>query len=465
MSRFCPAYPKPVRGRLSRLAMFFRSRRSWIDSLSERAYRMQMGELHLPGLDLYMLNQPELVRQVLVEHPEDFPKSELLAESLRPLLGDSIFTTNGAAWRRQRAMMDPAFAHARLDVAFPRMRDAARAMQERLSRLADGAELDVEVEMTHVTADIIFRTIFSQPMEGEDAARVFRAFARYQALAPRLMLPALFGLRWLAWPWLRRRSQRAAGEIRALLRAMLEPRWVAHLAGEPAQAQDILQSFLEARDPADGRGFGFDELVDQVAMLFLAGHETSASALTWAAWLLANSPDVQERASAEAAAVLGQEEPTPTTNRRLTLIWNVFRETLRLFPPVGFFVREATQACPMRDKTVPAGASVVVAPWLIQRHRTLWRDPDVFDPDRYAADEAKESLRQAWLPFGMGQRVCLGAAFAQQEGALILATLLAGWRLEPMPGHVPEPVGRLTIRSANGVRLRLFRRASRAGQP
>ncbi|MFM7273328.1 MAG: cytochrome P450, partial [Gammaproteobacteria bacterium] len=180
-----------MRGRLSRLAMFFRSRHSWIDSLSERAYRMQMGEVHLPGLDLYMPNQPELVRQVLVEQPDDFPKSELLAESLRPLLGDSIFTTNGPAWRRQRAMMDPAFAHARLDVAFPRMRDAARAMQERLARLPDGAEIDIEVEMTHVTADIIFRTIFSQPMEGEDAVRVFRAFARYQALAPRLMLPAL----------------------------------------------------------------------------------------------------------------------------------------------------------------------------------------------------------------------------------------------------------------------------------
>lgn len=459
MSPFCPAYPKPVRGRLSRLAMFFRSRHSWIDSLSERAYRMQMGEVHLPGLDLYMLNQPELVRQVLVERADDFPKSELLAESLRPLLGDSIFTTNGAAWRRQRTMMDPAFAHARLDVAFPRMRDAARAMQERLSRLPDGAELDIEIEMTHVTADIIFRTIFSQPMEGEDAARVFRAFARYQALAPRLMLPALFGLRWLAWPWLRRASREAAAEIRELLRAMLEPRWRAQLAGEPPAAQDILQAFMEARDPADGQGFSFDELVDQVAMLFLAGHETSASALTWATWLLANSPEVQERASAEARTVLGSEEPTPTANRRLTLIWNVFRETLRLFPPVGFFVREATQTCPMRNKTVPAGASVVVAPWLIQRHRTLWRDPDAFDPDRYVVDHgSKESLRQAWLPFGMGQRVCLGAAFAQQEGALILATLLAGWRLEAVPGHVPEPVGRLTIRSANGVRLRLYRR-------
>jgi cytochrome P450 len=436
--------------------MFLRARRSWMDSLSESAYRMQMGEVHLPGVDLYMVNQPELVREVLVERPEDFPKSPLLAEALRPLLGDSIFTTNGAAWRRQRAMMDPAFAHARLDVAFPRMREAAEAMLGRLAELADGAVHDVEIEMTHVTADIIFRTIFSVPMEGEDARRVFAAFARYQALAPRLMLPALFGARWLAWPWLRRRSRRAAHEIRDLLAALIEPRWRAHRAGAPATQPDILQAFMEARDPATGEPFGFTELVDQVAMLFLAGHETSASALSWALWLVANDPAVQERLHAEARTL--PATPAPGDVRRLALTWNVFRETLRLFPPVGFFAREARASCPMRDKTVPAGASVVVAPWLIHRHRRLWRDPDVFDPDRYAEEGARESLRQAWLPFGMGQRVCLGAAFARQEGALILASLLAHYRLEPVPGHIPQPVGRLTVRSANGVRLQLHRR-------
>ena len=112
----------------------------------------------------------------------------------------------------------------------------------------------------------------------------------------------------------------------------------------------------------------------------------------------------------------------------------------------------------MRDKTVPAGASVMIAPWLIQRHRKLWQDPDVFDPDRYANERSRESLRTAYLPFGMGQRVCMGAAFAQQEGALILASVLRHYRLRPVAGHVPQPVGRLTIRSANGVRLVLERR-------
>jgi cytochrome P450 len=289
---------------------------------------------------------------------------------------------------------------------------------------------------------------------------VFAAFARYQALAPRLLLPSLFGLRWLAWPWDLWRSRRAAAEIRQLLVALVRPRFDAHRAGAPQGEADILAALLAARDPEDGTGFGFDELVDQVAMLFLAGHETSASALSWACYLVAHDGNVQERMHAEAVAQLGERQPEFTDMKQLTLTWNVFRETLRLFPPVGFMARQARSACTMRDKQVPAGATVIVSPWLIHRHREWWQEPDAFDPDRHAADASREATRHAYLPFGMGPRVCLGASFALQEAALILSSLVRRWRLEPAPGHVPRPVGRLTIRSANGVPLVLRRRSA-----
>ena len=459
MSHFCPAYPPPRQSKASRMLLFFSARRSWLDGLYERSYRMQMGEVHLPGLDLYMVNQPSLVNQVLVGQVNAFPKSELLGDALRPLLGDSIFTTNGAQWQRQRDMMAPAFAQTRTTVAFPVMRDAVAAMLQRLQQLPAGAGHDVEVEMTHVTADIIFRSIFSVPMEGPDAHQIFAAFARFQALAPRLMLPALFGVRWLVLPWDRWRSRRAATEIRGLLEKLIRPRFEAHRAGQGAGPADILASFLGATDSSTPPAqFSFNELVDQVAMLFLAGHETSASALTWALYLLAKAPDIQERMYQEVVTVLGHRVPNASDMKSMELTWNVFRETLRLFPPVGFMARESTQACPMRDKTIPAGASVVVSPWLIQRHRELWDNPDAFDPDRYANDKSRESLRNAYLPFGMGPRVCMGAAFALQEAALILSSLVREYRLESVPGHVPQPVGRLTIRSANGVELTLHRR-------
>ncbi len=420
---------------------------------------MQMGEVHLPGVDLYMVNDPAVVRRVLSEQTDQFPKSPLLAEALRPLLGDSIFTTNGAQWQRQREMMNPAFAQAKLDVAFPVMRAATEAMIERLDRAAaSGGEHDIEVEMTHVTADIIFRTIFSESLSGEDAHSVFDAFARFQALAPQLILPSLYGVRWLVWPWNVWRSRRAAAEIRRLLEKLIRPRHEAWLRGDDMGKNDILAAFMASRDSKTGEPFGFEELVDQVAMLFLAGHETSASALTWAAYLLAKAPDVQERVHDEALQVLGQRSPEQRDMKELALTRNVFRETLRLFPPVGFMARESSQTCPMRDKVVPKGASVMIAPWLIHRHRERWEDPDAFNPDRFDDDASRDSVRHSYLPFGMGPRVCLGAAFALQEATLILASLGRAFRLEAVQGHTPMPVGRLTIRSDNGVRLRIFKR-------
>jgi len=465
-SNFCPHYPAPAKRRPSALRMFFSKRRSWLDALYERSYAMKMGEVHLPGMDLYMVNEPALVRRVMVDAAlEEFPKHPMLGDALRPLLGDSIFTTNGEVWKRQRELMNPSFEQARLKLVYGRMRDAALAMAARLERVPEGAVHDVEVEMTHVAADIILRTILSESLDGGTARLIFDAFARYQELAPRLMMPSFFGLRWLRPFWQVRRSRAAAGEIRALLVDLIRPRHEAALRGDEGP-DDILSSLLRVRDPRSGEGFAFEELVDQVAMLFLAGHETSASALSWSLHLLANSPGVQERMHAEAVATLDLGSDDAGAVKDLALARNVFRETLRLFPPVGFLARQCTHAQRMRDKSVGQGSSVIVAPWLIQRHRELWARPDEFDPDRYDREDespaARDSLRRAYLPFGMGPRVCIGASFALQEAALVLGVLAQRFRFEPAPGAVPEPVGRLTIRAEHGIRLRVFQRGAAA---
>ena len=418
---------------------------------------MKMGEVHLPGLDLYMVNEPASVKRVLVDQSVDFPKSDLLGVALKPLLGDSIFTTNGEQWKRQRAMMEPAFAQARINVAFPVMLDAVEAMLERLRVLPDGAEHDIEIEMTHVTADIIFRSIFSVPLEGEDAHRVFDAFARFQSLAPRLLLPSIYGLRWLVLPWDVWRSRQAASEIRKLLEGLIRPRFDGYRAGSDVH-EDILGAFLNARDKVTNKPFAFDELVDQVAMLFLAGHETSASALTWALYLMAKSPHIQDRMHEEVLRLGPNSRSDASAMKQLEVTWNVFRETLRLFPPVGFMARQSSKTCPMRDKTLEKGASVVISPWLIHRHRDHWDQPDAFNPDRFLNDQSREPMQKAYLPFGMGPRVCMGASFALQEAALILSTVARHFQLHAVSGHVPQPVGRLTIRSANGVRLTLHKR-------
>lgn len=470
MSRFCPYYPRPVSDKTPAWRMFFSKRRSWLDGLYERSYHMKMGEVHFPGVDLYMVNEPALVREVM-DNADRFPKHEMLGEALRPLLGDSIFTTNGEVWQRQRDLMNPSFEAARVKLVFGRMRDAAQAMVERLRQVPEGAVYDLEVEMTHVAADIILRTILSKSLDSEGARLIFDAFARYQEMAPRLMLPAFFGLRWLRPWWQIRRSRRAAEDIRKLIVQLIRPRYDAYqtalASGNTEGVEtggDILATLLRVRNAETGQGFTFDELVDQVAMLFLAGHETSASALSWSLHLLANAPDVQERLYQESLDKLGAVGTDPSGLKDLELSRNVFRESLRLFPPVGFLVRASETGCPLGDKTVKPGGSVMISPWLIQRHRQFWARPDEFDPDRYTHTEdttpmtTRESLRKAYLPFGMGPRVCIGAAFALQEATLILSTLARHFRFEPVPGHRPEPVGRLTLRAENGIPLKVFAR-------
>ncbi len=417
-----------------------------------------MGEVRLPGIDLYMVNEPGLVRKILDAQASDFPKSSLLHEALLPLLGESIFTTNGTTWQRQRTMMNSAFAQARLDVAFPSMLQATDDMLSRLESLPSSAVPDMEAEMTHVTADIIFRTIFSIPIEENNARQMFQAFSRFQALAPRLMLPSLFRLNWLIWPWDRWRSVRAGKKIRAILGQMISARISSQSHQKIERPQDILQSFIDAKDEISGESFTQEALIDQVAMLFLAGHETSASALSWATYMLAHSPAIQDRMVEEIHQAAGDRKLQVSDMRSLTLTRNVFRETLRLFPPVGFFAREANHDCAMRDKAIKTHSTVVVSPWLIQRHKKLWNLPDSFNPDRFDENASRESIRKAYLPFGMGPRVCLGAAFALQEATLILASLVRNYKLLPVPDHTPYPVGRLTIRSANGVQLLLERR-------
>ncbi|MCY1546886.1 putative cytochrome P450 [compost metagenome] len=193
-------------------------------------------------------------------------------------------------------------------------------------------------------------------------------------------------------------------------------------------------------------------------MLFLAGHETSASALTWALYLISQCPHLQDKMLAEIQEAVGERDFELSDIKSMPAVGNVFRETLRLYPPVGFFVREAAQSQCIRDKSVKEGSPILISPWLLHRHRTLWERPDEFDPDRFDTQAGKESSKCAYIPFSKGPRVCIGAAYATQEAVLILASIVRRYRVEADPGHVPKVVGRVTIRSGNGVRVRLHRR-------
>ena len=441
---------RPDRVSLRRYAKLFRA--DILSAQPARLYRAWMAEFKTPFFRSYLMNQPELVKTVLKDRPEDFPKSDRIGEGLRPLLGNSVFLTNGETWKRQRRIIDPAFEGGRLRETFPAMWDAAEAAAARLEPKA-GEVVESEAETSHAAADVIFRTLFSLPIEHEVARAVFDEFRNYQRSQPILNLGALLPLpRWM--PRLFRRDTRAsAARIRALITDLTRARIAQIEAG--TAPDDLATKIMTQADPETGERFDTQEMVDQVAIFFLAGHETSASALAWALYLMATHPAWQERLAEEAQAL---ETCDFAVVSKLKLSRDVFRETLRLYPPVPMMVRE--NRCPehFRDRQVKQGAQLVLSPWHLHRHERLWENPDGFDPTRWQTENGKQCQRDAFIPFSAGPRVCTGAGFAMVEGPLILSRILRDFRVTAQPGRVPVPVAHLTVRSDKGIWLALSRR-------
>lgn len=425
-------------------------RQDILSSQPARLYRAWMAEFRTPFFRSYLCNDPALVNRILTERPDDFPKSNRIREGLNPLLGNSVFVTNGEVWKRQRRIIDPAFEGGRLRDTFPAM---VAAGQGAVARLAPGM-VEMEEEMSHAAADVIFRTLFSIPIDHDIAAAVFHEFRAYQRTQPLLNIAAFLPLpRWMP-RFHRRGTRRSAAVIRGLIARLCETRAAAIAAG--TAPDDLATKIMTTRDPVTGDRFTTEEMVDQVAIFFLAGHETSASALAWALYLLALYPQVQDRVAAE-AETLGVA-PEFASLSRLKFTRDVFREVLRLYPPVPMMVRE--NRCPeqMRDRAVAPGAQIVLSPWHLHRHERMWPNPDGFDPDRWQTEENRACMRDAYLPFSAGPRVCTGAGFAMVEGPLLLAMLVKTWRFARVEGRDPLPVAHLTVRAREGIWLNLSRR-------
>ncbi|MEL6793703.1 MAG: cytochrome P450, partial [Pseudomonadota bacterium] len=373
----------------------------------------------------------------------------VIRRTLYDLLGDSVFVTNGEVWKRQRRMIDPAFEGGRLRDVFPAMEAAAESCVARLAPLADGREVEMEFEASHAAADVIFRTLFSVPIEEGAAQEVFHAFRRYQRAAPVLSMMDLIGApAWAPRPG-RAVARREGAAIRALLRKFVERRAAEIEAG--TAPDDLATKIMLTRDPVDGKRFSPDEMLDQVAIFFLAGHETSASALAWGLYLLANDPSAQDRVRQEVRAA-GPLDMSSV--RKLKFTRDVFRETLRLYPPVPMMVRETVKPERFRERALKTGSMFILSPWHIQRHERLWTAPDVFDPDRWEDGAQKDAQRDAYMPFSAGARVCTGAGFAMLEGVLLLAAIIDAYVVTA--GDVaPAPTTQLTVRSETGINLRL----------
>jgi cytochrome P450 len=441
---------RPERVSLWRYLKLFRQ--DILSAQPAKLYKAWMAEFKTPFFSSYLINDQALINRVLKDRPDDFPKSDRIGAGLRPLLGNSVFLTNGDVWKRQRRIIDPAFEGGRLRDAFPAIWQAGEAAVARLAPHGDGQPFEIESETSHVAADVIFRTLFSIPIENEIATKVFDEFKTYQRTQPILNLAAFVrGPSWMP-RFFKKDTKSSAKIIRTLITKLTQDRLDQINSG--SVPDDLATKIMTTRDPETREMFDLPEMVDQVAIFFLAGHETSASALAWTLYLLALYPEWQDKIALEAADMSMDFSKLSTLKQTR----DVFRESLRLYPPVPMMVRETTKPEEFRGRQVKVGAQVVVSPWHLHRQSRLWDNPDGFDPTRWGTENGKKCQREAYLPFSAGPRVCTGAGFAMIEGVILLAQIVRAYRFEIVPERTPVPVAHLTVRSKDGIWLRFVPR-------
>jgi cytochrome P450 len=405
----------------------------------------------------YDLFTPELVREALVDHAEHLVRRPRTIGVLKRCfgLGEGVITTEGATWQRQRRMLQPAFTPRQVAGHAGQMRAAAGAALGRaVPQGAAEALVDMEALFGHAAMDVILRTLFGGPADGEaeaaaGAMRVLGEAAMFELIFP-FTVPE-----WLPRPG-KAAQRRALGTLRALVSGHIARR---HAQPDPQGGEDLLARLMALRDEGTGEGLSEREVFDQCMVSFQAGHETTATALTWWSRLLAGHPEAAARARAEVDAVLAGRDPGPDDLQSLPWLSATLKEAMRLYPPLPAVITRYTA----RDITVggwriPRGASVYITPWVLQRDPRWWSQPDEFRPERFLPG-APPVPRGAYMPFGVGPRVCIGQHFALLEMTLVAAMLLQRYELELPPGApAAEPVLHVTLRPRGGVRLKLRRR-------
>ncbi len=443
-----PPAPKPRAPVPSLMRLIWRREKDLLSLLPNIAYREMITPLGSSRRGILLVNDPVWVGRILADH-DLFPKNDLFVEALEDLVGNSMFVTSGDTWRRQRRMVEPAFSHMRINRAFEFMAAAVDDFEHWLDGQATaGTDFSLDAAMSHLTADVITRTIFSVPLAGDTSLQVFEDFMRFERQVGSIDLKRLL------WdkPWSAHRQPEAVVQacqrIREHLGRMLDTR-----LATPG-LDDIAGAVLEARDTDTGQPFTREELIDQLGVFFLAGHETTASSLTWAFFILSQRPDVVARMRAEVASVVGDGPVLLEHTKRLPYVRNFFREVLRLYPPITFLPRVAAKDTVIGTRKVPRGTMLMIAPWSMHRHEKLWPNPDRFDPDRFLPEHESSQVPGSYLPFGAGPRICVGAAFATIETALILARLVRRFDFSAVAPDTVRPYARLTTRPAVEIRMR-----------
>lgn len=449
--RFVPPYPKPLTREPGFLYRAIQLRRSLIASWTEGCYAASDYDFMLLRRQVCVINSPESIRKVLVIHDENFArKGAMMRRALEPLLGDGLFISDGETWRRRRPLVADIVHRAHLPSFGRTMTDGAEAMLQEW-RAKSGQELDLLEEMAQLTAGIIARAVFGARL-GQQAVRdIVEGFGTYQKQVDSFNLSYFMGNpegRSLLGD---RALLDAAHRVRCVVQEVIQ----AHLRGEGDQSS-VVSLLLCAMEAAGDASIDLDGLRNEAATIFMAGHETTATTLTWALYALAKAPWAAAALRSEVDTILGGRPATVDDLPKLTYTRSVVEETLRLYPPVPILPRQALHPMRVGEVDIQRDALVLICPWLLHRSPDLWVDPHAFKPERFL--DGSRPTPFSFIPFSVGPRVCAGQHFGIAEAVICLATLMQGATLELLPGARATPVCRLSLRPRDPVVVTVYPR-------
>ncbi|MCY1045916.1 cytochrome P450 [Corallococcus sp. bb12-1] len=401
----------------------------------------------------HLIAHPDGVRHVLQDHVKNYTKDHLSYRMGKWITGNGLLTSQGDFWLRQRRLAQPAFHRQRIAGMAARMIQSTEAMLQRWeASAAQGTPVGITEEMMRLSLGIVGEALFGTSVE-EQTARVGAAFNELsRQIADRFrsfnMLP----------PVLPTRNDRAFRAARTTLKETVQG-IIATRRQRPEDTGDLLSMLMAARDEDTGTGMTDAQLGDEVLTMLLAGHETTATTLSWVFGLLAKHPEVEARLHAEVDAVLAGRAPTVEDVPKLGYTRQVVEEAMRLYPAAVIFSRTVMEDDVICGFKIPKGSAVDVSPYVTHRHPDFWEEPDLFRPERFAPEAAAKRHRFAWFPFSGGPRQCIGNSFAMMESQLVLATVAQRYRLREAPGFTLQPESHLSLRPFGGLPMHLERRS------
>ncbi|MCB1748497.1 MAG: cytochrome P450 [Gammaproteobacteria bacterium] len=396
---------------------------------------------------VYCINHPEYVRQILTRAWPQYTKNTIDYRVIASTLGRGLVTNDGPDWARQRRLMQPMFANRRIDTFDTVINEMTEALARDWAGRAPGATVWLEKDMSRVTFQVVSRTLFGADID--DAADEMTGILEVLNQHP-MALSALLTL----WPWLPVPSNRRFKRVKQRLDTIVDGLVDLHRRGG-GTPDDIVHRLLAARDDETGEGMDDGQMRDEIITLMLAGHETSATALTWTFWQLAQYPEVEQRLVAELDAALGGAPARAADLARLPYLKQVVQESMRLYPPVWGIARRATEEVEFGGYRIPAGSYLSITMYSLHRHPEFWPDPERFDPERFAPGRNESRHSYAYLPFAAGPRTCIGAGMAMLEIQLVLALLLQRFRVTPLAGHPVVPLPVVTYKPRYGLPVTL----------